>query len=91
MLNASRPTEAQHVTPVSVQFFWQELVGNVRFGSLAVIRCDITPMAAFGGTADIECRNVEHKKARYKTRPLIFGSGGVICSVPTLPTRIRLR
>ena len=32
-----------------------------------------------------------HKKARYKTGLLIVGSGGVICSVPTVATRIRLK
>jgi len=35
--------------------------------------------------------DIAHKKARYKTGLSIFGSGGVICAVPTVPTRIRLK
>lgn len=31
--------------------------------------------------ADIKCRNYSHKKARYKTGLLIFGSGGLLCSL----------
>ena len=31
-----------------------------------------------------------HKKAQYKTGPLVFGSGGVICAEPTGTQRIRL-
>ena len=43
------------------------------------------------GEARIECEKPRHKKARYKTGLLMFGSGGVICAVPTVPTRVRLK
>jgi hypothetical protein len=41
--------------------------------------------------ADIEHADGGHKKTRYKTGLLIIGSGGVICAVPTVPQRVRLR
>jgi len=48
-------------------------------------------MSAFGGKAGIECAYGRHKKARHKTGLKIFGSGSVICSVPTVTQRIRLK
>jgi hypothetical protein len=40
---------------------------------------------------DIESMDDWQKKARYKTGLSIFGSGGVICAVPTLRQRVRLK
>jgi len=43
------------------------------------------------GEARIECEKPRHKKARHKTGLSIIGSGGVICAVPTVVSRVRLK
>jgi len=67
------------------------LEANVCFGASAVIRNLTTSMAAFGGKADIKKELGGHKKARHKTGLSVFGSGGVICAVPTIATRVCLK
>ncbi len=64
-------------------------LGDVRFGSLAAPLVNISLMAASGRKADVQACGLLRGVASWTGNK--DGSGGVICTVPTLPTRIRLR
>jgi len=53
-------------------FIYSPICIEVRFGSLAVVRRNITPMAAFGRIADIERPTGGHKKNRHMAGFLVF-------------------